>query len=566
MHEAPERKSQWVDDPATVPDAAGREFRLTRYFSAAALVAFLVVAVALYLLERQESIFFRDVQETQRDFVGQMQEEFARQQESMARRDLLAVHEAAHVNLTRLMANTLWASYIAPFVSKVERISIDTCRALAKDAGAGGESVPSKAVDACYLGVRERIMALPEFSRLDARLRQIMRNSTMFKVKVFDLRGVTVYSSEHGQVGDDKRDNQGWRTAVQGRPASELTHRGRFSAFEGVVENRDLISSYVPAVAPARNGIVGVLEIYSDVTPLLERINAASARTARLAADNQARLVLTAAENQKEVDQSSGVLLSFVGALLVLLYFALLLLVRRAQGIIDAQVRALTKAIMREARWHREKMAALAAMSAGMSHEIGNPLAAVVAIAEDIADRQRRGEPLDGKPEQILEQACRIAAKTRQMADFAAARSDVREPVDTNQMVQAVCDFLGFDRRFRSISIEFLPGDGLPAPVIIPDHLTEALMNLLESCAPDSEEGQVAPRRIVVETDLRGANVVIRITRDDPETTRHLAGWTTDPRIESARRRVVGMGGRLATSSGVMEIALAPSKSESAAS
>jgi len=99
-----------------------------------------------------------------------------------------------------------------------------------------------------------------------------MRNSTTYKVKVYDTLGRNIYSSERAQIGEDKKGNPGFQGAMNGVIKTELVHKEKFSAFEQVVENRDLIQSYIPQYEPNQPQPAGVFEIYSDATPFLAEI------------------------------------------------------------------------------------------------------------------------------------------------------------------------------------------------------------------------------------------------------------------------------------------------------
>jgi hypothetical protein len=377
--------------PAPAPFGAPGRFRLMRFFTLTTAVVFAAAGLALYVLQRAEEAYFARAQAAQRALFTRAQDELAQQNEEAARRSLVAVHEASHVNLTRLVANTLWRADFAPLVAAAQRLPDASCRALPAASTPGDERGAARR--ACFAELGRRIRALPGFAALDQRAHDAMRGSSVFKIKVFDLRGVTVYSSEHAQIGEDGAANQGWQSAVGGLPASELTHRARFSAFEGVVENRDLISSYVPVRTGAADSVLGVFELYSDVTPFLAQINSASKAFAVNIAANEQRVGDAAKAQQREVMDNSNEFLLIVGGLMALLYAASLVIVRIGQRIIDRQSEAQALAATREQLWHREKMAALAAMAANVSHEVGNPLAVIAGVAQGLPEAHDAAPP-----------------------------------------------------------------------------------------------------------------------------------------------------------------------------
>jgi len=378
----------------------------------------------------------------------------------------------------------------------------------------------------------------------------------VFKIKVYDLRGLTVYSSELAQVGEDKFENRGWRAAAGGHAASELVHRNRFSAFEGEVEDRDLIQSYIPVERPG-GGVAGVFEIYSDVTPLLHQLEAGTGRLAEVTTRNQERVQQAAARNQATMGDASNRVLLVSALVLAVVYLALLYLMRNAQRIIDTEARTRVELAQREQEWHRDKMATMATMAANISHEVGNPLAIISGLAQEIEQWRTPQDVQPGVPKMIVEQTARISSMTRRISDFATAGSDTPEVLDINQLVRSVCEFLRFDRRFRGTPIELRPGEGVLTCEAIPDHLTEVLMGLLNALEENCEHCRGAGgNRIVVTTAGAAGEVCIHLAcecgpervacRVPPEGTR----------LDSARRRIEPLGGRLAFSLTGIEIRL----------
>jgi diguanylate cyclase (GGDEF)-like protein len=119
---------------------------------------------------------------------------------------------------------------------------------------------------------RSSLASRDEIGAIEDELRPLANGLDVVKVKIYDLNGLTVFSTDRRQIGEDKSANPGFRRARDGYPASELTHRDKFDSWEGELSDRNIMASYVPIHMHEAEPVEGVFEIYRDVTPMLERV------------------------------------------------------------------------------------------------------------------------------------------------------------------------------------------------------------------------------------------------------------------------------------------------------
>ncbi|HEV3009202.1 MAG TPA: diguanylate cyclase, partial [Burkholderiales bacterium] len=147
----------------------------------------------------------------------------------------------ASVALTKTFANAIWPSHAA-FVARAG--SLD----------------------------RATLAGRPEVAALDRDLRRLSDGLSVVKVKIYDLNGLTVYSTDPRQIGDSASDKPGYLRARDGYPASKITYREQLDSWEGALAERDILETYVPVHVYDAAPVEAVLEIYSDVTELVTRM------------------------------------------------------------------------------------------------------------------------------------------------------------------------------------------------------------------------------------------------------------------------------------------------------
>ncbi len=157
---------------------------------------------------------------------------------------------------------------------------------------------------------------------------------------------------------------------------------------------------------------------------------------------------------------------------------------------------------LREARAgldRAERLAAVGCLAAGVAHEVGNPLGAMLAFL----DLARRDAGLSNEARGYLERAGSEGQKVRgilrQLLDFSRPPRTERAAVDLTAVCRETAELVSAQRRYADVSIEVV-AEGDPPPALADRNIVaQIVLNLLLNAGDALREGTPEPHvRITV--------------------------------------------------------------------
>ena len=191
------------------------------------------------------------------------------------------------------------------------------------------------------------------------------------------------------------------------------------------------------------------------------------------------------------------------------------------QEILAENVRSLdeTNVMLVEARnevIQAARLASVGTLAAGIAHEVGNPLTAIIGYA-DVA--LRRIEAGQGDPElleSIRSEAQRIDGIVRGLLDFARPQPDEIAPVRVDEVVAGVRELLENQGRLGQIEHSWTLDETCPPVLMDPRHLEQVLVNLLLNASDAVKDVDEPKIEVVVWSEEGPAANPLRRRGDDP--------------------------------------------------
>lgn len=171
---------------------------------------------------------------------------------------------------------------------------------------------------------------------------------------------------------------------------------------------------------------------------------------------------------------------------------------------------------MEDQMLHSEKLASMGRLTAGIAHEIGNPLTAVFSflqILRDMENEDFKKESLDT----IIFHMKRIADTVRQLSSLSKIPPQELKPLKINTVLRNALDLMKYDKRAKNITIrEEL--EGVPEIISDENQVAQVFINLILNAVdamPDGGKLMIRSRAVAGNVQIEVEDTGVGIAKEN---------------------------------------------------
>lgn len=289
---------------------------------------------------------------------------------------------------------------------------------------------------------------------MDKVVRSTLHSFNVEMVTIYDDKNIISYSFDESRIGQQNAGGVHYEKAMKKEATSRLIQQGSFLELMFWFPQETKIITFAPLMAeekvlPTLAGpVLGVVEIVRDVS-----------------------------DDYKKVFKLQGLIVASCFVVMGTLFIVLRFVVKHGEKIIErrAEERLKLEKKLRQA----EHLSAIGEMTAGVSHEIRNPLGIIKSSAQLLKRKMERLDAQSHIPDIIVEESARLDNIITDFLDFAKPKFPDLHPCRIDEILDKNLDFLAPQIEERNLQIQKDIPANLPEVLADSAMLYQAFLNLL---------------------------------------------------------------------------------------
>jgi len=325
-----------------------------------------------------------------------------------------------------------------------------------------------------------RLREKEQFLLMDKVVRSTLHSFNVEMVTIYGHNNIVSYSFDQKKIGQKNAGGVHYEKAMKKESTSRLLQHGNFLELLFWFPQETKIITFAPLQAekqlsPSLTGpVMGVVEIIRDVS-----------------------------DDYKKIFKLQGLIIGSCAIVMGVLFLVLRFLVKHGEKIIEQRAEERLK--LEEKLRQAEHLSAIGEMTAGVSHEIRNPLGIIKSSAQLLKRKMAKLDAESTIPDIIVEESGRLDKIITDFLNFAKPRIPDLRPCVVEDIIEKNLAYLNSQIEEKNLNISKDIAQNLPEIMADNAMLYQAFLNILLNAFQSLEDNGC----LTIKTVYNSGNIII---------------------------------------------------------
>jgi two-component system, NtrC family, sensor histidine kinase HydH len=289
---------------------------------------------------------------------------------------------------------------------------------------------------------------------LDTVIKSTLHSFHVEMVNIYGTDNIIGYSFDKNQIGKKNAGGVHYEKAMKNQATSKLIQKGNFLELMFWFPKETKIITFAPLIQEvefSRSGkrmVIGVIEVIRDIS-----------------------------DDYQDVVRLQGLIVATCSIIMGILFLILRFVVKHGERIIER--RAEERLRLEEKLRRAEHLSAIGGMTAGVSHEIRNPLGIIKSSAQLLKKKMAKLDPDNNIPDIIVEESTRLNHIITDFLDFAKPKVPDLRPCIIDEVIEKNLVFLATQIQDSKINVITQYQKNIPEIMADTAMLYQSFLNIL---------------------------------------------------------------------------------------